>query len=192
MNSIRQYLIPLLVSVMLTGCGGDAPTTNNTNNQPESPSTPTESPTNSPDTKDSTSDKTQTPTPDGDKATDAGSEKNSLTLDIYQVDAQCEKLVPKKVAVSAENSVEAAVGKVLEQAASSDLDLAGYRVNVDTSSSTATVDLRLSPDSQRQFLSLSSCEQLALFGSLRKTLTDNSQFNISDVRFTEQGKEIEL
>ena len=177
---------------MLTGCGGDAPTTNNTNNQPESSSTPTESSTNSPDTKDSTSDKTQTPTPDGDKATDAGSDKNSLTLDIYQVDAQCEKLVPKKVAVSADNSVEAAVGKVLEQAASSDLDLAGYRVNVDTSSGMATVELRLSPDSQRQFRSLSTCEQLALFGSLRKTLTDNSQFKISDVRFTEQGKEIEL
>ncbi len=191
MNSIKQYLIPLLVGVMLTGCGGDSPTTDNTNNQPESPSTPvTESPTKSPDDKDSTSDKTQTPNPDGDKAIDT--EKNSLTLDIYQIDDQCENLVSKKVAVSGDNSVDAAVGKVLEQTSSGDLDLAGYRVDVDTSSGMATVDLRLSPNSQRHFRSLSTCEQKALFGGLRKTLTDNSEFNISDVRFTEQGKEIEL
>ncbi|NES24877.1 MAG: sporulation/spore germination protein [Symploca sp. SIO3E6] len=178
---------------MLAGCSGDAPTTDNSNNQSGSPSTPvTESPAGSSDTKDDTPDKTQTPSPGGDKAADTGTDKNRLTLDIYQVDAQCEKLVPNKVAVSAENSVNAAVGEVLEQVASSDLELAGYRVDVDAGSGMATVDLRLSPDSQRRFLSLSTCEQLALFGSLRKTLTDNSQFNISDVRFTEQGQEIEL
>ncbi|NEQ15875.1 MAG: sporulation/spore germination protein, partial [Moorea sp. SIO3E2] len=32
----------------------------------------------------------------------------------------------------------------------------------------------------------------ALFGSLRKTLTANSQLNIKDVRFTEQGEDIYL
>jgi len=188
MNSIKQYFIPLLLGVMLAGCGGDGPTTDNTNNQPKSPSTPVaESPTASPDNKDSTPDTS----PDGDKAIDTDTDKNSLTLDIYGVDSQCDKLVPKKVTISADKSVDAAVGKVVDQISSSDFDLAGYRVNVDTNGM-ATVDLRLSPDSQRHFRSLSTCEQLALFGSLRKTLTDNSQFNISDVRFTEQGEEIEL
>jgi len=195
MYGIRQYLIPLLVGVMLASCGGDAPTTDNSNNQSGSPSTPvTESPGGSSDTKDTTTtpEKTQTPNPEGDKAADTGTDKNSITLDIYQVDSQCEKLVPNKVAVSTENSVNAAVGKVLDQVSDRDLELAGYRVDVDTGSAMATVDLRLSPDSRRRFLSLSTCEQLALFGSLRKTLTDNSQFNISDVRFTEQGQEIEF
>lgn len=195
MYGIRQYLIPLLVGVMLASCGGDAPTTDNSNNQSGAPSTPvTESPGGSSDTKDTTTtpDKTQTPSPNGDKAADTGTDKNSLTLDIYQVDSQCEKLIPNKVAVSTENSVNAAVGKVLDQVSDRDLELAGYRVDVDTGSGMATVDLRLSPDSRRRFLSLSTCEQLALFGSLRKTLTDNSQFNISDVRFTEQGQEIEF
>ncbi|NET56067.1 MAG: DUF908 domain-containing protein [Symploca sp. SIO2E6] len=193
MYSIKKYLIPLLVGVILAGCGGDAPTSDNNNNQPGTTSTPiTESSTGTSDTKGNTPNQTQTPSPDGDKAIDTDTDKSSLTLDIYQVDAQCEELVPEKAAVSAENSVDAAVGQVLDQVSSSDLEIAGYRVNVDSSSGMATVDLRLSPDSQRRFLSLSTCEQLALFGSLRKTLTDNSQFNISDVRFTEQGQEIEL
>jgi hypothetical protein len=88
--------------------------------------------------------------------------------------------------------VDAAVGTVLKEAASGDFDLAGYRVNVNANSRVATVDLRLSPDSQRKFVSLSTCEQFALFGSLRKTLTANSQLNLKDVRFTQQGQEIKF
>jgi hypothetical protein len=96
------------------------------------------------------------------------------------------------VAVPAATTVNAAVGKVLDKASSGDFGLAGYRVNVNAKSGVATVDLRLSPDSRRQFASLSSCEQFALFGSLRKTLTNNSQLKIKDVRFTEQGQQIVL
>jgi hypothetical protein len=94
--------------------------------------------------------------------------------------------------VSAGSPVDAAVGKVLEKASSGDFDLAGYRVNVNSKSGVATVDLRLAPNAQRQFLSLSTCEQFALFGSLRKTLVDNAQLKIKDVRFTEQGQDLEL
>ncbi|MCS6794155.1 MAG: hypothetical protein N3E45_01570 [Oscillatoriaceae bacterium SKW80] len=56
----------------------------------------------------------------------------------------------------------------------------------------ATVEMRLSPNSKRQFVSLSSCEQFGLFGSLRKTLTSNPAWKIKEVRFSEGGKEIEL
>lgn len=117
---------------------------------------------------------------------------NTVTVNIYQADNQCETLVSEKVAVPAESPVNVAVGKVLKQVNSSDFDLAGYRVNIDANSRIATVDLRLSPGSRRQFVSLSHCEQFALFGSLRKTLTDNSQLKIKDVRFTQQGQEIKL
>jgi hypothetical protein len=61
-------------------------------------------------------------------------------------------------------------------------------VNVDNG--VATIDLRIAPESKRQIVSLSSCEQFALFGSLRKTLTSNPQWNIKDVRFTERGQEV--
>jgi hypothetical protein len=128
------------------------------------------------------------------KATQAAATTQSnktVSLKIYRADSQCQNLVPETAAVPSTSPVNAAVGKVIEGANSSDFELAGYRVNVNNNG-VATVDLRRSPNSQRQFASLSACEQFALFASLRKTLTDNSQLKIKDVRFTEQGQEIGL
>ncbi len=116
----------------------------------------------------------------------------TVTVTIYQADNQCESLVPEKVAVPADSPVDAAVGKVLKQADSGDFDLAGYRVKFNPENGVATVDFRLLPNSKRKFSSLSSCEQLAIFGSLRKTLTDNAQLKIKNVRFTNQDAEISL
>lgn len=124
--------------------------------------------------------------------TSTGKSLNTVTVKIYQADSQCQKLISEKIDVSADNSVNTAVGKVLKQADSGDFNIAGYRVQVNPKNSVATVDFRLLPNSKRQFASLSPCEQFALFGSLRKTLTDNSQLKIKNVRFTEQGKEIKL
>ncbi len=117
---------------------------------------------------------------------------NTIALNIYHPDSQCETLIPEKVAVSADTPVTNAVGKVLELATSSDFDLAGYRVNLDLNKRVVTIDFRLSPNTKRQFVSLSTCEQFALFGTLRKTLIDNPQLKIKDVRFTNQGQEIRL
>jgi hypothetical protein len=69
-------------------------------------------------------------------------------------------------------------------------DLAGYRVQLNENTGVATVDLRLDPESERQFVSLSSCEKFSLFGSLEKTLTSNPEWQINRVRFTERGEEI--
>lgn len=109
---------------------------------------------------------------------------------LYTSDVQCQELIPQKVLVSAEQSVTGSVSKILEQRDSGDFSLSGYRVNV--KNGTATVDFRLAPQSKRQLASLSSCEQFALFGSLRKTLTSNAQWEIKQVRFTERGEDIEL
>ncbi|HBB34655.1 MAG TPA: sporulation/spore germination protein [Cyanobacteria bacterium UBA8803] len=138
----------------------------------------------------------QTPTPSEEVKTNKNSAiakaTKTIALNIYYVDSQCETLVPEKVAVAANSPVNAAVGKLLERASSSDFDLAGYRVNLDANRGIATIDFRLSPDSKRQFVSLSQCEQFALFGSLRKTLTANPQLKIKEVRFTDQGERIFL
>jgi hypothetical protein len=109
---------------------------------------------------------------------------------VYTSDAECQELVPQKTPVSVQEPVAGAVGKILEGRDNGDFSLSGYRVNV--KNGIATVDLRLSPNSKRILTSLSSCEQFALFGSLRKTLTSNGQWNIKDVRFTEKGEEIAL
>jgi hypothetical protein len=126
------------------------------------------------------------------KATSTAQSGKTTTLTVYQPDSQCQNLLSEKVTVPAGNLVDTAVGKVLQQADSGDFDLAGYRVKVNAKTGIATIDLRRLPNSKRQFVSLAPCEQFALFGSLRKTLTANPQLKIRDVRFTEQGQNIQL
>ncbi|HEY9747903.1 MAG TPA: sporulation/spore germination protein [Allocoleopsis sp.] len=118
--------------------------------------------------------------------------QNTITVNIYKVDSQCETLVPEKATVSAQQPMEAAISKALAQWDTADFSLAGYRVSVDPQSRVATVDLRVNPNSKRQLESLSSCEQLALLGAINKTLTGNPQWRVESVRFTEQGEELVL
>jgi hypothetical protein len=203
MNRIKKYFTPLIISAIvlsLSSCTSSPVSRENDKAglpTPETTNTPSTTPS---DSADSTPAQPQKETPvaalplnaTASKATSTAQSPNSVTVNIYRADSQCQTLVPEKVAVPAATTVNAAVGKVLDKASSGDFGLAGYRVNVNAKSGVATVDLRLSPDSRRQFASLSSCEQFALFGSLRKTLTNNSQLKIKDVRFTEQGQQIVL
>ncbi|MBD2346077.1 GerMN domain-containing protein [Anabaena subtropica] len=114
----------------------------------------------------------------------------TVNVTLYTSDIQCQELVPQNVAVPATEPVTNAVGKIIQGQDTADFSLSGYRIRV--KNGVATVDLRLSPQSKRQFVSLSSCEQFALFGSLRKTLTSNTQWKIKEVRFTEKGEDIVL
>lgn len=114
----------------------------------------------------------------------------TVNVTLYTSDVQCQELLPLQVSVPAAEPVTNTVGKIIEAQDTADFNLSGYRVKV--RNGIATVDLRLSPQSRRQFASLSSCEQFVLFGSLRKTLTSNPQWKIKEVRFTEKGEEIVL
>jgi hypothetical protein len=100
-------------------------------------------------------------------------------------------LIPETIQVPADRALEATVGKIINNQDNLDFQLGGYRISRD-SNGVATVDLRLIPNPRRQIVSLSTCEQFALFGSLRETLTRNPDWNIKSVRFTERGKEIVL
>ncbi|MDB9313087.1 GerMN domain-containing protein [Spirulina sp. CS-785/01] len=113
-----------------------------------------------------------------------------LSVQIFHPDRHCDTLISESATVSPQNSLEEAIGKTIKQGINGDFSLAGYRVNVNNG--TATIDFRLAADSRRNFQSLSQCELFALFGSLRQTLTQNPQWNIKTVRFTEQGQEISL
>lgn len=197
MNPLRKYLAPLitgLIVLSLSSC-----TSSPTNRQSDKANSPTQEMGNVPSTTlsaraDTTPVQPQPQTPvtrqPSNTTGSIAQAKDTVTLTIYQADNQCQTLVPEKVAVPATRVVDTAVGEVLKQADSGDFDLAGYRVQVNSNSGVATVDFRLSPNSRRQFVSLSSCEQFALFGSLRKTLITNSQLKIKNVRFTQQGQEI--
>ncbi|NER38860.1 MAG: hypothetical protein F6J93_33720 [Oscillatoria sp. SIO1A7] len=117
---------------------------------------------------------------------------NTVSINIYKPDSRCQKLISEPVAVDSEQPIQAAVGKVLAERNTADFSVAGYRVILEPNNGLATIDMRLKPDSPRKFVSLSSCEQFALFGSLRQTLTDNPKWQINTVRFTERGKDIIL
>lgn len=113
-----------------------------------------------------------------------------VAVSIYVMDDSCSNFQAESVEVPAEEAITQAVGEVLERHRFEAFKVSGYRVNVENSK--ATVDLRLAADSERQFLSLSSCEQQGLFGGLEETLTQNQSWQVNQVEFTNRGKEIVL
>ncbi|MEM9772143.1 MAG: sporulation/spore germination protein, partial [Cyanobacteria bacterium P01_D01_bin.73] len=100
--------------------------------------------------------------------------------------------VPKTVTVQGDRPIEVAVGRVLVEVASDNLDLRGYRLTMDTKKRTVAIALRLRPGTGHKFMALSSCEQLTLFGSVRETLIQNPQWPIDHVTFTNGTKTIRL
>ncbi|NER28493.1 MAG: sporulation/spore germination protein [Symploca sp. SIO1C4] len=191
MNTVKQHLVPLAIGVVLaslSGCGWLAANTQEFFRFSPAVATDTHAKPLFPE--ESVANKQSNTNVD--QQNNLNNTSTSLTLNIYRVDNQCNNLESEAVQVRADGVVDAVVNKVLEQATSSDFDVAGYRVRVNAQSGVANIDLRLVPDSRRKFVSLSTCEQLALFGGLRRTLTNNSQLKIKDVRFTEQGQKIYL
>ncbi|KOP25599.1 sporulation/spore germination protein [Hapalosiphon sp. MRB220] len=189
-NTSTKYLFSVIVVAIAASLGSCS-----SNSTDEANSNITTSPTP---TSQTTATPTQSPTESAARlnvqpySQSPTTDKTDKTVDVtlYTSDPQCQELVPQKVTVPAQEPVTGAVGKILDQRDNGDFSFSGYRVNI--KNGVATVDLRMTPNSQRQITSLSSCEQFALFGSLRKTLTSNPQWGIKDVRFTEQGKDIVL
>nr|WP_230968546.1 sporulation/spore germination protein [Nostoc sp. WHI] len=201
MNTTKRYFLPLIfatIVVSLSSCSSN-PTANNIDTGTPSPTT---TPTNSASSptpsqippvaqlreKSPNQESPKENTPSSSTSKTVNGKTTNVT--IYTSDTQCQELIPEKVLVPAEEPVTNVVGKIIEKRDTSDFSLSGYRVNI--KNGIATVDLRISPQSKRQIASLSSCEQFALFGSLRKTLTSNAQWNIKEVRFTERGQDIIL
>lgn len=116
---------------------------------------------------------------------------NTVPVTVYEPDSECKTLIGKQIVLPAKNSLLVAVSQVLEQQYTTDLNFA-YRVNVDPNTGKAIIDLRVSPNSKRTLTSMSTCEQLAIFGSLRQTLTANPVWNVKKVQFTSKGAEIWL
>ncbi|RCJ40219.1 sporulation/spore germination protein [Nostoc minutum NIES-26] len=199
MNTSKRYLLPFIVAIAASlGSCSSNPTPRNIASISPTPTitpntsspTPSQSPTKAQIRASSSNAEPVATTPATPATTTQAAASKTVNVTLYASDAQCQELIPQKVSVPAEEPVKGAVGKIIEQQDTGDFGFAGYRVGV--KNGVATVDLRLSPQSKRQLASLSSCEQFALFGSLRKTLTSNAQWNIKEVRFTERGQEIVL
>ncbi|MBU7582848.1 MAG: sporulation/spore germination protein [Nostoc sp. TH1S01] len=190
----QKYLIPLIVVAIAASLGSCSsnPTPTSSKIDAEAPTptattNPSPNPSQSPSMAQLRAKNTKIEPLDAAPKTETS---KTVNVTLYTSDTQCQELIPQKVEVPAAEPVTSAVGKIIDDRDTADFSVSGYRVNV--RNGVATVDLRLSPQSKRQIASLSSCEQFALFGSLRKTLMSNSQWKIKDVRFTEKGEEIVL
>jgi len=176
----RLYLIACLLSLTTVGISScSSPPTPVVENSPSLSPSPAASPPPPPPSQPLTPPKTP-PYPTA----------NQVVVNVYKIDTQCQELLPEKTTLAKDKAIEAAISKLLEERDSADFRLAGYRLNLQNG--VATVDLRVAPSSKRDFNSLSSCEQLALFGGIRKTLTSNRQWQVKSVRFTSNGEEILL
>ncbi|NJL20493.1 MAG: sporulation/spore germination protein [Leptolyngbyaceae cyanobacterium SM1_3_5] len=129
-----------------------------------------------------------TPSPRSSPAADPTSTES---VKIYRLDLQCQWFQSETVELPKDRSIDAAVGKVLANQQNGDFELSGYRV-IRRPNGEVIIDFRLAANSKRQFTSLSSCEQQALFGSLRQTLLRNPQWDVKLIRFRHRGAAIVL
>jgi len=114
------------------------------------------------------------------------------TVTVYRLDDQCQEYVSETVRVPEQQALQTVVGQILSRQTFLGFELSGYRVDYDPARATVTIDLRLDPESFRRLVSLSSCEQQAIFGSLRQTLTRDPQWQIDTVQFTDRGQPLML
>ncbi|MBP0001981.1 MAG: sporulation/spore germination protein [Cyanobacteria bacterium SID2] len=118
--------------------------------------------------------------------------RDTISVTVYRPDLFCETLLPETVDVPTTAPLEGAVGHILKDWAQGEFRIAGYRTARDNATGTVTIDLRVAPDAPRQWTALSTCEQFALFGSLRTTLMQNTALQTNDVLFTSQGEALEF
>ena len=127
--------------------------------------------------------------PDNTQTSKPPAEDEMVTVSVYAIDDQCNEFVAEPVQVSSAKAIDEAVGKAITAVDYEAFKLAGYQVSV--LDGTAIVDMQLAPGSERKFVSLSSCEQRSLFGSIEETLLNND-WNVKSVKFTSSGKDIIL
>ena len=127
--------------------------------------------------------------PDNTQTSKPPADGEMVTVSVYTIDDQCNDFVSEPIQVSSAKAMDEAVGRAMTSVDYNAFKLAGYQVNM--SGETAIVDMQLAPGSERKFVSLSSCEQRSLFGSIEETLLNND-WNVSSVKFTSSGKDIIL
>lgn len=117
---------------------------------------------------------------------------NITSVKVFNLDSQCDGFEGEVVKLAEDGSLEEAVGLAIANSNNPDFSISSYRVGDGRFPQEVIVDLRLASDSERVFNSLSVCEGQALFGSIRRTLVENGQFDVTQVQFTAAGEDITL
>ena len=188
--------LAITLSVVVAGCATTAPEQTATDTAPDTSSTVVESDTKDEPAPDVAADpdkaeppvaQPNAPAVESDKDPD---EAGMVTVSVYTIDDQCTGFVEESVQVPSDVAMDEAVGKAMNAIEYNAFKLNSYDVNIQ--GGTAIVNMQLDPGSERQFVSLSSCEQLALFGSVEETLLNNPEWQVESVQFTDGAQEIVL
>lgn len=132
--------------------------------------------------------------PESSEEIDAAASPPRQTVQLYLPTENCDGFRTEEREITPPKAISQVVHFLFSEQATQlpGFELAGYRIQSAAKGNTVTIDFRRAPDAQRQFISLSICEQRVLFGSLKKTLEENPTLNVDTVRFTERGRPIQM
>jgi hypothetical protein len=113
---------------------------------------------------------------------------------IFYANSQCDRLTTAIEQIPSSGSQQETATRTLRSLLARQ-KIYGVKVNdyrVILENGVATVDITLDPSSRRQMSSLSSCEQFALFRAIETTLMQNQFLTVTEVKFTEAGRNLYL
>ncbi|NJM97653.1 MAG: sporulation/spore germination protein [Phormidesmis sp. RL_2_1] len=182
--------LALALSLVIAGCATSPDETATTEREPAATPDVVTVPKTEPPVAEPTEKPPTAAQPDGQADIKQPDADAMVTVSVYTIDDQCNGFVEETMQVHSDQAIAEAVGKAMTSVDYNAFKLEGYEVNIN--GTTAIVDMKLAPSSERQFVSLSSCEQRSLFGSIEETLLNNSDWNVEAVKFTTDGKELVL
>lgn len=123
---------------------------------------------------------------------------SSLTRDytsavIYLPTGQDQRLEAHSAVVAADQPVEGAVSQIVDAYEGQDVGIQSYAVDVDPVAHDAAIDFKVeSPRGSRALESLSSANQYALLEAIRATLLTEPVYDVDEVIFKANGREIDI
>lgn len=124
---------------------------------------------------------------------DSSLTRTYIPTTIYLPDPETYRLVPQTIPVDADAPVAGIVGQIISSYDGQDVGIEGYDVAVDQPNQIARVNFDVNSDRNgREFYSLSSANQVALFESIRETLLTNPDYQINEIIFSANGESFEI
>ena len=124
---------------------------------------------------------------------DSSLTRTYIPTTIYLPDPETYRLVPQTVSVDSDARVAGVVGQIINSYDGQDVGIEGYDVAVDQPNQIARVNFDISSERNgREFYSLSSANQVALFESIRETLLTNPDYQIDEIIFSANGESFDI
>jgi hypothetical protein len=182
----RSIGLSLLLAgaIGLSACSSDSSTSTETTVAAENATETSVTETN--DTETSVADTRPAGVPDTLAATPAG----SIEVQLHAANDQCDAYNKIPQLFVAETAPAQVVSIMLANSRIEGFTIASHSVSI--ADGVATIDMTLPPDASRTFASLASCERFSLLGAIEATFANNPGLGASEVKFLENGKDLEI